>query len=77
MIYPTFCYPILYNKYKYNIYNKTKLLYIMDKVSVYYLDPLNLRCPYQSKKKIFTKLVLCYEVFKKWPLLSQFPNRIR
>ena len=25
----------------------------MDKVSVYYLDPLNFRCYYQSKKNFF------------------------
>jgi len=37
----------------------------MDKVSVYCLDPLNLRCSYQYKIE-FTKLVLCYEIFKKW-----------
>jgi len=37
----------------------------MDKVSVYCLDPLNFRRNYQSNK-IFTKPVLCYEIFKKW-----------
>ncbi len=46
----------------------------MDKVSVYCLDPLNLRCNYQykclashyAKQASFTKLVLYYEIFKKW-----------
>jgi len=42
----------------------------MDKVSVYCLDPLNLRCNYQYKclasQVSFTKLVLYYEIFKKW-----------
>lgn len=37
----------------------------MDKVSVYCLDPLNFRCNYQYEYK-FTKLVLYYEIFKKW-----------
>jgi hypothetical protein len=52
------------------------ITYLMDKVSVYCLDPLNFRCNYQSNKRI-TKLVLCYEIIKKWPLLSQLPSRIR
>ncbi len=37
----------------------------MDKVSVYCLDPLNLRCYYLCIYK-YTKPVLCYEIFKKW-----------
>jgi len=47
------------------------LIYI-DKVSVYCLDPLNFRCDL-----LLYKSVLCYEVFKKWPLLSLFPDCIR
>jgi len=39
-IYPTFCYPI-FAKIIIIIYNIN-----MDKVSVYYLDPLNFRCCY-------------------------------
>ena len=41
----------------------------MDKVSVYCLDPLNLRCNYQYKclrKHHLLNLVLYYEIFKKW-----------
>lgn len=53
----------------------------MDKVSVYcLLDPLNFRCVYPlsviiSNKRIKYEPVLCYEVFKKWPLLSPSPGR--
>jgi len=43
----------------------------MDKISVYYLDPLNFRCLYE-----YIKSVLYYEIFKKWLLLSLFPDRI-
>lgn len=60
----------------------------MDKVSVYCLDPLNFRClsRYQlfiildltlKDNKELNESVLCYEVLKKWPLLSLFPDRIR
>ena len=44
---------------------------IYDKVSVYYLDPLNFRY-----FLLINKSVLCYEIFKKWPLLSLFPDCI-
>jgi hypothetical protein len=47
-------------------------LIYMDKVSVFCLDPLNFRCFYPKNRKP----VLCYEVFKKWPLLSLFPGRL-
>jgi len=43
----------------------------MDKVSVYYLDPL-----YFRYDLLFTS-VLCYEIFKKWPLLSLFTDCVQ
>jgi len=43
----------------------------MDKVSVYYLDPLYFRC--DSLKKS----MLCYEIIKMWPLPSLLIDRIQ
>ena len=73
---PTFCYPI--NKIlKLNLLKKIKsiLVYILfiDKVSVYCFRSVK----FSVLSTFNVKPVLCYEVFKKWPLLSLFPGCIR
>ena len=69
---PTFCYPIN----KLYVLKKKKIIILfnlfIDKVSVYCFRSVK----FSVLSTFNVKPVLCYEVFKKWPLLSLFPGCI-
>jgi len=49
----------------------------MDKVSVYYLDPLYFRCVLLLFYKKEYKSTLCYEIIKKWLHLGPLNDCIK